>query len=410
MKSDPAQRRRILLIVLLVLVPALFFLAWSQASLNLSFIRPSNSEQTILLLVLSTVIFLAFLIFALILLRILLKLYVERQQQQLGSRFKTKMVVAFLGVSLVPVCFLFAFAYGLLNRTIDRWFSAPLDLIRQDSEELVRQLEMATQQRADHISSDLAQSDELIQATDHRNFALVTQLLARELAPDPGNAAALCFDPSGKVLAQAGAPWSGVAALSRHFPQILSGTVPAHGLTGHWASGDFRVFISLTPMLNAAGAPLGTVAGVTLLPAKLSMISSEIQREAEKYDELSRERKAVKRNYLSMLWLLTLLILFIATWFAFFFSKQVTIPIQALAKATHNSVAIDMYRVINAVRRREHSNWTRIYASDQPAERRKLFVKEHNEIFDALAARDGRAAREAWSNHLRNTKRRMLDL
>jgi len=29
-----------------------------------------------------------------------------------------------------------------------------------------------------------------------------------------------------------------------------------------------------------------------------------------------------------MLWLLTLLILFIATWFALFFSKQVTIPIQ----------------------------------------------------------------------------------
>ncbi len=36
-----------------------------------------------------------------------------------------------------------------------------------------------------------------------------------------------------------------------------------------------------------------------------------------------------------MLWLLTLLILFIATWFALFFSKQVTIPIQALANATH---------------------------------------------------------------------------
>ena len=36
-----------------------------------------------------------------------------------------------------------------------------------------------------------------------------------------------------------------------------------------------------------------------------------------------------------MLWLLTLLILFIATWFALFFSKQVTVPIQALANATH---------------------------------------------------------------------------
>ena len=111
---------------------------------------------------LSTVIFLAFVIFALILLRILLKLYVERQQQQLGSRFKTKMVVAFLGLSLVPVIFLFIFAYGLLNRTIDKWFSVPLDLIRQDSEELVRELEVQAAQRADHISSYLAQNEDMI--------------------------------------------------------------------------------------------------------------------------------------------------------------------------------------------------------------------------------------------------------
>src|SRR5271157_4458365 len=155
MNPDPDHRRKIFLIVLLILVPILAFLGWSQASLNLNFIRPSSSEETILLLVLSTAIFLAFVIFALILSRILLKLFFERQQQQLGSRFKTKMVVAFLGVSLVPVIFLFWFAYGLLNRTIDKWFSVNIDLIRQDSEELVRQLELQAGQRADHISSYL---------------------------------------------------------------------------------------------------------------------------------------------------------------------------------------------------------------------------------------------------------------
>jgi len=110
MGENPNDRRKIALIFLLVLVPALFFLGWSQASLNLSFLHPSNPGETLLLLALSAVIFLAFVIFALILLRILLKLYVERRQQLLGARFKTTMVVAFLGLSLVPVCFLFAFA------------------------------------------------------------------------------------------------------------------------------------------------------------------------------------------------------------------------------------------------------------------------------------------------------------
>ncbi len=336
MNTDPAQRRKIILMVLLVVVPALFFLGWSQVSLQLwFFIHPTNSEQTILLLALSTVIFLAFVIFALILLRILLKLYVERKQQQLGARFKTKMVVAFLGLSLVPVCFLFVFSSWLLNRTIDRWFSVPLDLIRQDSEELVRQLELQAAQRADHISNFLAESAEMIEAMEHHRTPVVARLVTQEVTADPGTVAAMCFDSSGRLVAQAGDPWPDAAAVAGYFPQVRGGSIPPSGLIGHWPVGEYVLFISVDPILNAAGTRLGTVAGITRLPAKLTLISSEISRETQKYNDLTRERKAVKRNYLSMLWLLTLLILFMATWFALFLSKQVTIPIQALARATH---------------------------------------------------------------------------
>jgi PAS domain S-box-containing protein len=335
MSPDPARRRKIFLTVLLILVPVLAFLGWSQASLNLGFIRPSNSEETILLLVLSTFIFLAFIIFTLILLRILLKLYFERQQEQLGSRFKTKMVVAFLSLSLVPVIFLFIFAYGLLNRTIDKWFSVPLDLIRQDSEELVRQLELQAAQRADHISNYLAQSDEMIQAVESHQTPRVARLVTQEVAADPGTVAAMCFDSSGQLLAQAGDPWPDASEITRHFPQILTGKIPPNGLMGHWPAGKFEIFISVDPILNNAGDHLGSVTGIMRLPSKLTRISGEIQRETQKYDDLSHSRKAEKRTYVSMLALLTLLILFIATWFALFFSKQVTIPIQALANATH---------------------------------------------------------------------------
>ncbi len=335
MNADPAHRRKIALIVLLILVPILAFLGWSQASLNLDFIHPGNSEETILLLVLSTFIFMAFVIFALILLRILIKLYFERQQQQLGSRFKTKMVVAFLGLSLVPVIFLFIFAYGLLNRTIDKWFSVPLDLIRQDAEELVRQLELQAAQRADHISSYLAQSDEMIEAMENHQMPRVARLVTQEVAADPGTVAAMCFDSSGQLLAQAGDPWPDPAEITRHFPQIFTGKMPSNGLMGRWPAGEYEIFISVDPILTSSGERLGTVAGIMRLPSKLTQISAEIQREAQKYNELSHSRKAEKRTYVYMLCLLTLLILFMATWFALYFSKQVTIPIQALANATH---------------------------------------------------------------------------
>src|SRR5271157_386488 len=193
MGEDPNDRRKIGLIFLLVLVTALFLLGWSQASLNLSFLHPSNPGETLLLLALSAVIFLAFVIFALILLRILLKLYVERRQQRLGARFKTTMVVAFLVLSLVPVCFLFIFAYGLLNRTIDRWFSIPLDLIRADSGEIVRQLQSHTQSRSLQIAQHLAGSGVLLHAVAASDEDGVLGVLEREVG-DPNIESAMCFD------------------------------------------------------------------------------------------------------------------------------------------------------------------------------------------------------------------------
>jgi len=333
MGGNPYDRRKITLIFLLVLVPALFFLGWSQASLNLSFIRPRSPEQTLLLLSLSAIIFLAFVIFALILLRILLKLYVERRQQRLGARFKTTMVVAFLALSLVPVCFLFAIAYGLLNRTIDRWFGIPFDLIRADSQEIVLQLESQAQSRSSHITHHLTSSGRLGRAVAASHKEEILRLLEREVA-DLDLESAMCFDRQGRLLAHAGDPFPNPTEVARLYPQLSSGQVPPAGLSGSWRSADFEMFVSAQALHDPSGGAVGTVVGVTRLPLKLMFISQEIEREAQKYAQLSSERRAFKRTYLIMFWLLTLLVLFIATWFALFLAKQVTVPIQALAEAT----------------------------------------------------------------------------
>jgi two-component system nitrogen regulation sensor histidine kinase NtrY len=335
MDENLSRRRKTLLVVLLVLVSALFFLDWSQASLNLSFLHPDSPEQTILLLTLSTFIFLAFVIFGLILLRILLKLYVERRQKRLGSRFKTKMVVAFLGLSLVPVCVLFAFAYGLLNRSIDKWFGIPLGLIRRDVREMVGQIESQAAQRAWHIATHLGKSEELARAIIRPDPGEVRSLFAREVASDTRYESAMAFNVGGRLLVRAGDPWPDFSEIARFDPRLAGGSVPREGLSGRWHSGDYELFMAAQPVLNSRNQQVGTVVAVTRLPSKLMAISDQVQREVEKYEELAHQRKALKRNYLSMLWLLTLLILFIATWLALFLSKQVTIPIQALAEATH---------------------------------------------------------------------------
>jgi two-component system nitrogen regulation sensor histidine kinase NtrY len=169
MDEKPQKRHHSLLIFLLILVPVLFLIGWSQASLNLSFIHPRSATGTFLLASVSAFVFVLFVVFALILMRILLKLDAERRQNQFGSRFKTKMAVAFLGLSLVPVCFLFLFSYGLINRSIDKWFGIPFDSVRRDATAIAQQLSLQSQQaaldNAQHLAT-LARLQERLAAKD----------------------------------------------------------------------------------------------------------------------------------------------------------------------------------------------------------------------------------------------------
>jgi PAS domain S-box-containing protein len=334
MDSNPNRRRRQVLIFLLALVVALFFLGWSQASLNLTFIRPSSAAETIFLLALSAVIFLAFVIFALILLRILLKLYVERRQARLGSRFKTKMVVAFLGLSLLPVCFLFAFAYGLLNRSLDKWFGIPFDVVRENARQIVEQLEDSTKARALHSATLLAEDAELVRALRQKQAAALERALHRQVT-DLSLVSAICFDSRGRAVARAGEPWPEPSELARSFPGLVSGPAPFPGVSIPWRLGIVEFFLAARFIDNRQGKRLGTILSVVQVPVRIKQAADEIQQQAQKYDALSRKSKAVKRADLTLLGLLTLLILFVATWIALFISKQVTVPIQALAEATH---------------------------------------------------------------------------
>src|SRR5207249_3515741 len=223
--------RRGLIIFLSILVPALFFLAWSQASLNLSFIRPSNATELSALLALSAFIFVAFVIFALILARILLKLYVERKQQQLGARFKTRMVVAFLSVSLLPVCFLFFFSYGLLNHSIDRWFGTPFDVVRKDATEIVGQLERHERQQALHDAAHLSTDSELNRGFASRQEGSLQLPLAHQVS-ELGLDSGICFDDKGRMLARAGNPTPDSSDILRLFPSVAAGNTPVEGVSG----------------------------------------------------------------------------------------------------------------------------------------------------------------------------------
>src|SRR5207237_7651308 len=109
---------------------------------------------------------------------------------------------------------------------------------------------------------------------------------------------------------------------------------------------------------SLASAPVGPHGQILIampLPQKFSETVKLVEASQKRYWELAKQRRLVRRTYMGLLMLLTVLVLFAATWLALFLSKLVTRPLAALAEATQeiSRGRLD-YRV--EVRSEEHTS------------------------------------------------------
>ncbi len=128
----PDKRRTppyILGAVVLLLLTLLIVLQSSNLSKDLSI---ETAGDTLLLYALSSLNFIALVIFGFIFVRNLLKLLRERRALQVGAKIKTRLLIYFCAVTILPLIAMATFSYLFMNRAIERWFTnIPETVVRQ---------------------------------------------------------------------------------------------------------------------------------------------------------------------------------------------------------------------------------------------------------------------------------------
>jgi two-component system, NtrC family, nitrogen regulation sensor histidine kinase NtrY len=104
-----------------LLAVSVVLVVW-QGSFSMGEFGPANPQQTFIFWAISTLIFVLMVTLGFILFREMVKLYVARQANQVGSRIRTKLVLGALALSCVPVFCLILFSVEVLNRSVNRWF------------------------------------------------------------------------------------------------------------------------------------------------------------------------------------------------------------------------------------------------------------------------------------------------
>src|SRR5208282_5648102 len=141
--TPPKPKSQTRLVIGGILVTLLLAAVFTMGSLDVP-IEPRSWRDLMALYAVSCFITAALLIFGLILTRSIVRLWAERSKEQLGARFKTKMVIGAMTVSLLPVVFMFFVSYSLLNRTLGRWFPRPLEIASEETQKLLNDLGRST--------------------------------------------------------------------------------------------------------------------------------------------------------------------------------------------------------------------------------------------------------------------------
>jgi PAS domain S-box-containing protein len=286
-------------------------------------VRPDTPSDALVLYALSTLNFVAFVVFLFIFVRNLLKLRRERKERQLGSKVKTRLLIYFLSISFLPITAMAVFSYLFINRSLEKWFNKVPDEIVQQATEVKRLTIMSqTQSLADTASMlvmFLGREDPEGRRATIDQIVASGQLVGVEIV-----------GADGTVVQQSRASLS--AADSEQLEKLFSEARKARGPTGT-SLADGKEFDVLAVPLNAS--EMLVIAPRKRASNDLADLVSSSERD---YQELVKQQKRVRLLALSTLGLMTLILLFVSSWVAIYLARGIATPIKALAEAS-NEVA-----------------------------------------------------------------------
>ncbi|MFC2158631.1 ATP-binding protein [Acidobacteriota bacterium] len=289
-----------------------------------------TSVTNILLFSLQLIVFLLVIILLFVMGRPLTKLYLERRRRVVGSHFKTKLLLFFIALSMIPTLLLFLFASDLISDNIENLFKTPIETILDDTQNLSDGYYVNAREITGHYAEVII---ETIKSEDLGNPDMRRQL--EKFAVDKLKEYQL--DEIGVYLDDEEV----FAALNSNLPLQYYQDVRRNMIMRAHLGEEYSDLLTmgngeLVRRGLSVEIPSGNLMVVTgkFLPQNYSQRINNIKNYVQRYRQQKLMKGDVRTVYLITLIFVTLLIIFAAIWIAFHLAKGITVPIEKLAQAT----------------------------------------------------------------------------
>jgi len=288
------------------------------------------------------IILLLLLIFLVI--RNLVKLIFERKQRILGAKLRTKLVGAFVSLSLVPTLLLFLVSVGFITNSMEKWFSDQVEHSLQGSLEVAQTYYRDFANNAIYYGRQISRSISKADLAEEKKIDALKKSLERKRIEYNLGIIEIVSSELKQVarVTDADIPDNPLPEPNK---ELLEESFKGKEVSKTRVLGSGELITGVVPIYasrSGKGPVIGAVVTNFYVPKSLAAKMVEISKAFRDYKHLKILRKPIKSSYLLALLMVTLLIVFSATWFGFYLAKGITIPIQQLAEGTERVASGDL--------------------------------------------------------------------
>jgi len=331
-KAEEGKRRKregIVIAVAALMVAALIFFEVQSPDISLE--NSLGSNIVFFFIININIILLVLLVFLVV--RNLLKLVFERRRRLLGSRLQSRLVLAFVALSIVPSLLLFAIAGGLLTHSFDRWFDAKVESALQGSLEIGQTYYQNSANNAMFFARRLSEKITADKLYENARLAELRRLV-EEKQREYNLGTVEIYSAESEAIVAVSDKTKRIMDLKPD-GEFLARALRGVGVTWTQPLGEGDVIRGGAPIFGPQKRIVGVAVVDYHVPKSLTNRAKQISESYEQYKYLTFLKAPVKNSYILTLFLITLVIMFSATWWGFYLSKGITVPIQKLAEGTH---------------------------------------------------------------------------
>jgi two-component system nitrogen regulation sensor histidine kinase NtrY len=292
--------------------------------------------------IINIIILLIILLFYL-LCRNIMKLMIERRNKIPGAGLRTKLVLAFVGLSLIPTMLLFLVSAGYISNSIQNWFNKQVETSLDESMEVAQTYYKNSAANALYYGQQISAMIKEQKLLNEENLPLLRALIKKK-QKEYNLGIVEVFSSQREELVRAANPQLPSGEFTNPSSSDLNVGLGGKELTRINSIGKADLIRGIVPVYSNWNPKdvVGVVVVNYYVPYSLVSKMREITNSYHEFRQLKILKTPITTGYILTLLLITMVIIFLAVWFGIYLARSLTTPIQHLAEATRKIAEGDL--------------------------------------------------------------------